>query len=312
MTESVVAAVSEIDQKRLAFRRELFDAGLLVPSGVDGVYGRNAMFEAIVTGLVDSANRSASADGAVSYRFPPVVTRSNYLKSDHVRSFPQLAGSIHSFTGTDRDHMNVLKKVEAGENFAADFTPTEIMLCPAGCYPVYPMLAGQLPDGGRVIEILATVFRHEPSVDPMRLQFFRQLEHIRIGDPESVLNWRNTWFDRTHELLNAWQLPFVAEVASDPFFGRGGKLMAKSQVEQALKFEINVPIMGEDHPTACVSLNLHHDHFSHTFGIESTNGGVVHTSCIGFGLERLALGLLRFHGLDVTQWPAAVRSELGL
>lgn len=312
MTELTNSAISEIDSKRLKFRQRVFDAGLLVPSGVDGVYGRSAVFEAIVAGLASSVNRCAAADGAESYRFPPVVTRSNYVKSDHLRSFPQLTGSIHSFTGTDRDHLEVMKQVDAGENWSAHFTPTDIMLCPAACYPVYPMLAGRLRPGGRVIETQTYVFRHEPSVDPMRLQFFRQHEHIRIGDPNEVLAWRNTWFDRAHELLTAWQLPFLAKVASDPFFGRGGKLMAKSQVEQALKFEMNVPIMGEDHPTACVSLNLHHDHFSHTFGIESSTGGVVHTSCIGFGLERLTLGLLRFHGLDVNDWPTAVRSELGV
>jgi hypothetical protein len=35
-----------------------------------------------------------------------------------------------------------------------------------------------------------------------------------------------------------------------------------------------------------------------------------HTACLGFGLERITLALLRTHGLDVSTWPAAVREEL--
>ena len=304
--------LNEIDSRRSAFRDELFAAGILIPSGVDGIYGRNTDFERVVAGIGASVNRCAEPDGEEWYQFPPVVTRTNYVKSDHLRSFPQLTGSVHSFTGSDRDHMAVMKKLEKGEDWSSDFVHTNVMLCPAACYPVYPMLRGQLRPGGRVIHTVGTVFRHEPSIDPMRMQFFRQHEHVRIGEPAEVLAWRNRWFDRMQERLTSWRLPFLAEVASDPFFGRGGKLMAQSQVDQALKFEMNVPIMGEENPTACVSLNLHHEHFAHTFGIETSDGNPAHTSCIGFGLERLTLGLFRFHGLTVTKWPADVRVELGL
>ena len=306
----MTAELSDIDNARLAFRQQLFDADILVPTGVDGVYGRSAVFEAVIAGLSASVNRIAAGDNAVSYRFPPVVTRANYERSDHLRSFPQLVGSVHSFFGTDREHMAVMKKFEAKEDWSQDFAHTDVMLCPAACYPIYPTLKGALPKGGRVIETVGYVFRHEPSIDPMRLQFFRQHEHIRIGEPEEVLQWRNTWFERAQELLTLWQIPFLAEVASDPFFGRGGKMMAKSQVEQALKFEMNVPIMGEENPTACVSLNLHQDHFAHTFDIHTVDGAHAHTSCIGFGLERLTLGLFRFHGLDVSRWPTQAKQEL--
>jgi seryl-tRNA synthetase len=304
------AELSDIDRARLAFRQELFDADILVPTGVNGVYGRSAAFESVVNGIADSVNRCASDDNAVSYRFPPVVTRANYERSDHLRSFPQLVGSVHSFYGNDREHAAIMKKFDARDDWSEDFPHTDVMLCPAACYPIYPTLRGRLAPGGRVIETQTYVFRHEPSVDPMRMQFFRQHEHIRIGAPEEVLAWRNTWFERAQELLTLWQIPFLAEVASDPFFGRGGKMMAKSQVEQALKFEMNVPIMGPEHPTACVSLNLHQDHFAHTFEIETADGQHAHTSCIGFGLERLTLGLFRFHGLNLDAWPTAVKREL--
>ena len=40
---------------------------------------------------------------------------------------------------------------------------------------------------------------------------------------------------------------------------------------------------------------------------------VAHTACVGFGLERITLALLRHHGLDLAAWPEAVRDlALGL
>jgi hypothetical protein len=37
---------------------------------------------------------------------------------------------------------------------------------------------------------------------------------------------------------------------------------------------------------------------------------VAHTACIGFGNQRVALALLRAHGIDLASWPSAVRREL--
>ena len=47
------------------------------------------------------------------------------------------------------------------------------------------------------------VFRHEPSGDPARLQTFHQREIVRIGEPETVAEWRDRWRDRSLELLRS-------------------------------------------------------------------------------------------------------------
>ncbi|MEY2406368.1 MAG: hypothetical protein QOG39_1284, partial [Acidimicrobiaceae bacterium] len=39
-------------------------------------------------------------------------------------------------------------------------------------------------------------------------------------------------------------------------------------------------------------------------------GEVAHTACIGFGLERIALALIKTHGTDLASWPAGVRASL--
>jgi hypothetical protein len=99
-------------------------------------------------------------------------------------------------------------------------------------------------------------------------------------------------------------------VANDPFFGRVGRMLAANQREDAAKFEIVTTVGSPDSPTAIMSSNCHREHFSVPFGIETPDGRPAHSSCVGFGIERVALALLRRHGLDPASWPASVRSRL--
>ena len=89
-------------------------------------------------------------------------------------------------------------------------------------------------------------------------------------------------------------------------------MLAASQREQALKFELVVPIASVDRPTACVSCNYHQDTFGRAFDIRNVRGSLAHSACIGFGLERITLALFKHHGLAVDGWPAPVRGTLEL
>ena len=82
----------------------------------------------------------------------------------------------------------LLACVEAGEDWTADQGCTDIVLTPAACYPLYPVAAarGPLPAEGRLFDLQSYCFRHEPSVDPARMQMFRMREYVRIGTPEQV------------------------------------------------------------------------------------------------------------------------------
>jgi seryl-tRNA synthetase len=134
-------------------------------------------------------------------------------------------------------------------------------------------------------------------------------ELVRVGEPAEVVSWRDAWLDRALSLLRAIGLDAEPDIASDPFFGRGGRMLAASQREQALKIEIQVEICGPG-PTAIASFNCHQDHFAAKYGITLEGGGEAHTACLGFGHERIVLALLRTHGFDPEAWPSAVRREL--
>jgi seryl-tRNA synthetase len=189
---------------------------------------------------------------------------------------------------------------------------TDVALVPAVCYPVYPAVAARGPlsrDGVTIDPGGSYVFRHEPSHDPARLQMFHMRELIRIGDPTEVLAWRDRWAQRGLELLRCLGLDAADDVASDPFFGRTGRMLAASQREQALKIEVNVHIAGPT-PTAVASFNFHQDHFATMHGMTRADGGEVNTACFGFGHERVVIALLKTHGFEPETWPDAVRKEL--
>ena len=117
---------------------------------------------------------------------------------------------------------------------------------------------------------------------------------------------------RAQELAKQLGLPYRIDQASDAFFGRGGKLMAMSQIEQALKFELLVPVRSAEQPTACMSFNYHRDHFGTAWNLHNKAGAVMHTGCVAFGMDRLALALFATHGLENANWPEATRQALGL
>jgi len=295
-----------------AYREELIASGLLIPTGVPGVYGRSGLFEGVIEHFEALVTRAGRAEHPERVCFPPIIPRRDFETSEYLKSFPQLAGSVHSFNGTERDHIRLLNQLEKGEDWTRGLPSTEVTLTPAACYPIYPQLRGTLPPDGKLIDMQSYVFRHEPSPDPCRMQMFRQREYVRIGTPDAVRRHRDLWLERGLDILKRLELPAQAVIANDPFFGRAGQMLANNQREQSLKFELVIPIGSADAPTACISCNYHQDHFGHLFGIRTVDGADAHTACIGFGLERIALALFRHHGLDPDRWSSGVRDTLDL
>jgi seryl-tRNA synthetase len=292
------------------FHRGLVEHGHVLPSGVQGVWGRGTAFEDIVQRFDALVMREAKDDGAQPLQFPPVLPRALVERLGYLDNFPQLAGSVHSFFGDDARAREIAQRARDGEDWEAMLSPTDVMLAPAACYPVYPNFSGLLPGGGRLVTVMGWVFRHEPSQEPTRLQSFRMREFIRLGAQDEVVAWRDGWLRRGLNLLEGLGLDARSDVAADPFFGRTGRMMAAQQVEKRLKFEILVPVISQEQPTALCSFNWHQEHFSGKFGIRTSDGATAHTACLGFGLERVALALLNTHGLDTGRWPDDVRRQL--
>ncbi len=295
------------------YREQLINEGILLPSGVQGVYGLSGIFEGVVEAFEGFITRVGKELNPEVMRFPPILNRQTYLSTDHIETMPDLMGSVHSFLGGERDHLKMVQKKVDGEDWTSELEPTKVMMVPAACYPLYPTAANTvLPKEGRLVDLRAFVFRHEPSPDPARMQIFRQREFVRLGTPEQALAHRDYWLEKGKEMLLAVGLDVETIIANDPFFGRGGRVMAATQKEQVLKFELVAPIASKEKLTAISSSNCHLDHFGKEFNIKTADGNDAHTSCIGFGLERITLALLKKHGLDPEQWPTEVKQVLAI
>ena len=284
---------------------------LLLPSDIDGIYARTGVFEDVVVGLTALISRHREP-GTDVLRFPPVMSRRHLEKSGYLKSFPHFLGCVCCLTGEEAKIRGTVERLEGGEDWTTDLSAADLVLTPAACYPVYPIAAsrGVVPAAGLKFDVAADCFRREPSKDLDRLQSFRMREYVCLGTPEQIDAFRRRWLAWAPDFAAELGLPCTIEQASDAFFGRGGKLMAMSQIEQALKFELLIPVRSAEKPTACMSFNYHQDHFGKVWNLRNTSGAVVHTGCVAFGIDRLALALFATHGPDVSGWPAAVRQAL--
>jgi seryl-tRNA synthetase len=294
-------------------RLEAIGRALFRPMGAAGVYARTFLYEQVVEALSGLISRHREP-GTEVLRFPPVMSRRQLEKSGYLKSFPHLLGCVSCLYGEEPEIRAVLAQFEAGGNWVSALTAADLVLSPAACYPVYPIAAdrGSLPAGGLLFDVACDCFRHEPSQDLDRLQSFRMREYVCIGTPEEIADFRNRWMTRAGSITDRLGLPYRIEQASDPFFGRGGKLMASTQVEQSLKFELLIPVRSPEKPTACMSFNYHRDHFGTTWELKTHAGEIAHTGCVAFGIDRLAVALFATHGLELGSWPSAARCALAL
>jgi seryl-tRNA synthetase len=294
-------------------RLETLTSALLYPMNVGGVYARTAAFEQVIDGLSILISRHRDSNAEI-LRFPPVVSRAYIEKSGYLHSFPHLLGAVSCLHGTEDEIRSAVEQSKIRGDWTTALVATELVLAPAACYPLYPLIAarGPVPLNGLVFDVACDCFRHEVSQETGRLQSFRMREFVCMGAPDHVMAFRKHWISQAKELANLLGFSYQIEQASDPFFGRTGKLMAISQIEQSLKFELLVPVRSEEAPTACMSFNYHQDHFGATWDLRSTNGEVLHTACVAFGLDRLALALFVKHGLNIQRWPGRVVEALML
>ena len=306
MTETSLASLS-------ASPDEIFER-LFKPTGVPGVHIRTGAYEDMVEALGRFITR-LRPESAEVYRVPPVVSRALIEKAGYLKSFPHLLGCVCALTGDEVQIEAAVDRFATGAGRWTDSVEaTDLLLAPAACYPIYPIAAerGAAPPEGLIFDVAGDCFRREPSQDIDRLQSFRMREFVSVGGPEVIQAFRDGWLARAPEIAGALALPHRIEAASDPFFGRAGQMVGRFQVAQSLKFELLIPVRSTQSPTACMSFNYHRNQFGLTWGIKTIDGEPAHTACVAFGVDRLAVALFATHGLDVKQWPPAVRRSLGM
>lgn len=290
--------VPEVVRDRQA---ELQDA-LFCNMGADGVVARTRLYEDVVERLAALISEYRCAETEI-LRFPPVMSRNDLQRHGYLQSFPNLIACACCLHGNEDQIRQAAQRIDGG--WAQAVEPTELVLSPAACYPVYPIAAsrGPVPACGLSFDVAAECFRREPSSDLSRLQSFRMREYVRVGSKAQVDEFRREWLQKGAEIAGKLVLPYKIDQASDPFFGRTGQIMAASQIQMALKFELVIPRSGTYSAMACMSFNNHLDHFGAIWDIKGQDSTPAYTGCVAFGMDRLALALFWHHGSDLKQWP---------
>jgi seryl-tRNA synthetase len=286
-------------------RSSLLESGILTSGGIDGIYHRSFTFERVARGVEAYVSAAGTGESERQLFLAPVQARSTLEKSGYVSSFPNLIGAVSGIPDA-----SARQATADPSTWTTLLEPTEVSLCSAACHGLYPLLEGDVVGAhGRRYEVQCWVFRHEPSTDPARMQSFRQHEFVYVGTPDGAIAHRDRWLAKGLALLGALGLDVASEAANDPFFGRAAPMLAESQREKELKFEL-VALVATAEPRAIASANYHEGHFGEAFEISLEDATPAHTACIGFGLERITLALLRRHGPTVSDWPSTVRALL--
>jgi seryl-tRNA synthetase len=219
---------------------------------------------------------------------PPVIAKSTVERTGYHETFPHLLAGVTTSADPGSGH--------------APGGADGLVLVPAACHHLYPLFAGREVQIPTSIAVECHCFRSEASAERGRLRSFLMREVVHVAEPAVCEKWRDNALQRIEAWLQALGLEVTVQLADDPFFGPGARLLRASQREQALKWEVCADLGGGT-PQAVASCNYHKDHFSAAFGFHGPDDGVVHSACAAFGLERLVLALAHRHGPDPEHWP---------
>ena len=166
MTVSGPEAIAAADDPLAPIALHLFQ-----PLGVDGVYARTALYAGVMERLVEFVSRQRDERAEV-LRFPPVMSRRQLEKSGYLKSFPNLLGCVCALHGSEAAIRSAADRYESGGDWTTSLGASDLVLSPAACYPLYPLVAmrGRIPAGGLIFDVAADCFRREPSRSLDRLQ----------------------------------------------------------------------------------------------------------------------------------------------
>jgi len=216
----------------------------------------------------------AISHGAEEYHFPVLIAGGALRLAEYPDAFPHLL--MAPCVAADPE------KTFAGHNVEL----CDWFLSPAVCYHSYAAFAGRALETNQMLTARGCCFRHEDptALAPGRRQIeFEMREVILIGEPE--------WIEERLAALQPDVTALAVEAglqgdwqpANDPFFlprARG-----KAHMQRLLGTKIEYCL---DDGLAVASINRHGAFFGERFFIRNISGGISHSACIAFGLDRWA------------------------
>src|SRR4051812_47024895 len=103
------------DYDAIKFHDGLVKAGLIVPVGVNGIFGRNAVFEDVLDRFNAQVTKLAADDNATYFVFPPTIDRKVLEGVHYMDNFPNLSGVVYSFFGKELTARQLSEQIHAGK-----------------------------------------------------------------------------------------------------------------------------------------------------------------------------------------------------
>ena len=108
-------------------------------------------FVAAFEGLDEFVTEAGRVDCPEVYRFPAVLPREALVRTDYLRSFPDLVGSIHGFDGNDGDHAALLRELRRRRRLVGRSRVDRPRPAAGGLLSAVPDARGRAPRGRPVV-----------------------------------------------------------------------------------------------------------------------------------------------------------------
>lgn len=249
---------------------------------------------------------------------PALIPCEILSRIDYFRAFPHsltfayhLPADVDAIERFSESPLDAEGKISSCASNGAD-----AVLSPAVCFHLYHFLEGQtLNQALDAYTMRGRCFRYESGAltGLERLWDFTMREIVFVGEKDAVMESRKQSIEWTTELADRLGLLYRVKTASDPFFVGEFRQRTIFQAAFDLKYEWQVDLdPARESAIAAGSFNVHQTHFGKAFSIRLPSGEMAWTGCMAFGLERLALAVIRQHGISVENWPDILKSDLPL
>jgi seryl-tRNA synthetase len=249
--------------------------------------------------------------GATERLYPNILPIDSMIQNGYVSGFPHHALFI-SMAHQDSETLKKVAETKAFPDLNDVVTPNGLMLAPTVCHHCFEELKNTDIKENLMITSLGKCHRFEgPSAqDLSRTHIFNMREIVLFGRPSWVHKTRLAIKTFSEEVFNNWQLAYAVETATDPFFPAGSQKKRHFQAMNQTKFEIKLTLPFKSQGISAVSVNNHMSTLTDSYAITGEKGLI--SSCVGFGLERLAFAILSQFGLDRSAWPSSLKNDLRL
>jgi seryl-tRNA synthetase len=263
-------------------RKDIFQAsGGLRTLGPEGV----ALFRALDQQFL----RWADACSAIEKHYPVLMRVEDLARFDYFRNFPHIAlcgcGIRHEEQENYAHRTGSVSEIPTDHLTAADH-----VLAPAACYNIYLDYQDAALTADLKVTTIAQCHRNETHYKGLaRLRSFSMREIVCIGSADGVKRHVSELKQTVTRFLDAIGLPFVVDIATDPFFDRSSERAVASRLFPTKE---EVQYVGE---VAIASFNFHRNFFGERCGI-TIEGEPAFSGCVAFGVERWIHALVDHYG----------------